>query len=188
MQKNSESSNVGGMFDNILGESSKETEIYLLPASNTTKYMMNHFNTLLRGHTVKERKGMDWTEEELQDIPKVSETSKSTGLFTKVDSKMVKKSVAFAMFDQPDMFKDRIHSRNMYEDRQLRDLETDTCSTIASNNRLELATQSAINLTIASVSEEVYDIRLKQELTPLLDVINESVRKSAIIYRNNILT
>ena len=130
MQKNSESSNVGGMFDNILGESSKETEIYLLPASNTTKYMMNHFNTLLRGHTVKERKGMAWTEEEMQDIPKVSETSKSTGLFTKVDSNIVKKSVAFAMFDQPDMFNDRIHSRNMYEDRQLRDLETDTCSTI----------------------------------------------------------
>ena len=36
VQNNSGSSNIGGMFDNILGESRKETEKYLLPASNTT--------------------------------------------------------------------------------------------------------------------------------------------------------
>ena len=174
VQKNSGSSNVSGMFDNILGESSKVTESYLLPASNTTKYMINHFNTVLRGNTVKGRKGRAWTEEELQDIPKVSETSKSTGLLTNGSTKIVKRSGAFTMFDQPDLDKDRIYSRNMYEDRQLRDLERDTCSAIASNNRLELATLSAINLTIASVPEEEYDMRLKQELTPLLNAINES--------------
>ena len=96
-----------------------------------------------------------------------------------MDTKIVKKSSAFTMFDQPEMDQGYIYSGNMYEDRQLRVLETDTCSAIASNNRLELATQSAINLSIASVSEEEYDIRLKEELTPLLDAINESVRKSA---------
>ena len=179
VQKNSGSSNIGGMFDNILGEASAETENYLLPASNTTKYMMNYFNTVLRGNTVKARKGMAWTEEELQDIPKVSATSKSEGLITKLDTKIVKRSAAFTMFDQPDMDKDLIYNGNKHEDKKLRDLETDTCSAIASNNRLELATQSAINLAIASVSEEEYDMRLKQELAPLLNAINESVRKSA---------
>ena len=114
VQKNSGSSNVSGMFDNILGESSKVTESYLLPASNTTKYMINHFNTVLRGNTVKGRKGRACTEEELQGIPKVSETSKSTGLLTKGNTKIVKRSGAFTMYDQPDLDKDRIYSRNMY--------------------------------------------------------------------------
>ncbi len=175
---------VKGMYDDMVEGVDYVTHDRILQASETTKTMRKHFNDVIRGADVPSRQNLEWTEAELSNMPPPGSSAKSSGLLNVNEWKFIGGNSTLHMINEPDpegvplaSEQSGMYAEQKEQDKNLKYLEQDVNIAIAASSRTELASLAAMKLAMSYVKDEDYE-DMMSELTPVLKVINNSVKKS----------